>query len=121
VLAEAGTLRGTAITEGTTLLVAVGDAGLLARSTHQSKTFRTLRIKGAANLFDVALDAAGGLALAVDSAGNIWVSHDAARNFTRRAHGDHAARRHLARSHRHAGVRGRRKARPVTLDRRRLE
>jgi photosystem II stability/assembly factor-like uncharacterized protein len=76
-------LRGTAITEGATLLVAVGDGGLLARSSDRGQHFDTSQIAGAADLYDVALDAAGGLALAVDSAGNVWVSRDGAKTFER--------------------------------------
>jgi photosystem II stability/assembly factor-like uncharacterized protein len=77
----AGALRGTAVSEGATLLVAVGDAGTLLRSSDRGLSFEASRIAGAADLFDVALDASGGLALAVDSAGVIWVSRDRARTF----------------------------------------
>lgn len=75
------TLRGTAITEGASLLVAVGDGGLVARSTSHGAAFEVSHIPGASDLFDVALDESGGLALAVDSAGNIWVSRDQAKTF----------------------------------------
>ena len=78
-----GTLRGTAITEGASLLVAVGDAGLVLRSTDHGKSFTASRIEGAADLFDVALDAQGGLGFAVDSRGGIWVSRDRALTFER--------------------------------------
>ena len=76
-------LRGTAITEGASLLVAVGDGGVVARSTSHGSAFEVSHIPGAADLFDIALDASGGLALAVDSAGNIWVSRDQAKTFER--------------------------------------
>jgi photosystem II stability/assembly factor-like uncharacterized protein len=78
-----GTLRGTAATEGAGLLLAVGDGGLVARSTDRGRSFGRYRIDGAGDLFDVALDASGGLAVAVDSAGSIWVSRDAAQSFAR--------------------------------------
>jgi photosystem II stability/assembly factor-like uncharacterized protein len=77
------TLRGTAITAGASLLVAVGDGGLVARSTSRGAAFEVSRIPGAGDLFDVALDESGGLALAVDSAGNIWASRDQAKTFER--------------------------------------
>lgn len=81
--ATSATLRGTAITEGAGLLVAVGDGGVVARSTSRGSAFEVARIPGAADLFDIALDASGGLALAVDSAGGIWVSRDQAKTFER--------------------------------------
>jgi photosystem II stability/assembly factor-like uncharacterized protein len=77
----AATLRGTAITQGATLLVAVGDAGVVLRSTDLGLHFTSSRIAGAADLFDIALDATGELALAVDSAGGVWASHDGAQGF----------------------------------------
>jgi photosystem II stability/assembly factor-like uncharacterized protein len=77
------TLRGTAISEGAGLLLAVGDGGLVVRSTDFGKHFATFQIAGAKDLFDIALDASGGLALAVDSAGGIWVSRDLAKTFDR--------------------------------------
>jgi photosystem II stability/assembly factor-like uncharacterized protein len=82
-LGRVTTLRGTAITEGATLMLAVGDGGVLIRSVDQGQTFHTYRIPGAANLFDVALDAAGGLTLAADSAGAIWVSRNRGATFER--------------------------------------
>ncbi len=81
--AATGTLRGTAITEGATLLVAVGDGGLVARSTDRGQHFDISRIPDASDLFDVTLDASGGLALAVDAAGSVWVSRDRAKTFER--------------------------------------
>ena len=81
--ATGATLRGTAITEGAGLLVAVGDGGVVARSTSHGSAFEVSRIPGAGDLFDIALDASGGLALTVDSAGNIWVSRDQAKTFER--------------------------------------
>lgn len=86
-VAATGALRGTAITEGATLLVAVGDGGLVARSTDLGRGFEISRIPDAGDLFDVALDAAGGLALAVDSAGGVWVSRDRAKTFEREYQG----------------------------------
>jgi len=79
--ATSATLRGTAITEGASLLLAVGDGGVVARSTNRGAAFEVSKIPGAADLFDVALDADGGLALAVDSAGNVWASRDRAQTF----------------------------------------
>ena len=76
------TWRGTAITQGATLLLAVGTDGSVARSSDQGQSFEHSAIDGATTLTDVALDAAGNLALAVDSAGSIWRSRDAGKSFT---------------------------------------
>lgn len=81
-LDDTRTLRGTATTEGASLLVAVGDGGLVLRSSDQGQHFASITLPGAADLYDVALDASGALALAVDSAGAIWVSRDGAQSFT---------------------------------------
>ncbi|HEX2874746.1 MAG TPA: hypothetical protein VHP33_26025 [Polyangiaceae bacterium] len=81
--ATSATLRGTAITEGASLLVAVGDGGVVARSTSRGAAFEVSHIPGAADLSDIALDESGGLALAVDAAGNVWVSRDQAQTFER--------------------------------------
>jgi photosystem II stability/assembly factor-like uncharacterized protein len=81
--ATSATLRGTAITEGASLLVAVGDGGVVVRSTSLGAAFEVSRIPDAGDLSDIALDASGGLALAVDSTGNVWVSRDQAKTFER--------------------------------------
>lgn len=69
-------LNAVATTDGAQILLAVGDAGTVARSEDAGHTFRASQIEGAADLVGVSADEYGFRTLVADTEGRIFESED---------------------------------------------